>query len=697
MKTKYFIFSLFLISFVSKNYAQSDFCGTTAAHQKAIAQNPDILKIDQDIEKFTREWIANKPKNKTNDDQVYVIPIVFHIIHNYGGENISDEQVKDEVDILNVDFRKLNEDTSDVIAPFKSLIADSRIEFRLAQIDENGNCTNGIDRIQSYETYVGGDDAKLNQWPQHKYLNVWVVSTMADGVAGYAYYPSSGASNPQVDGVIILSDYIGSIGTSNANNSRALTHEIGHYLNLSHPWGSGNSPGVACGDDGVDDTPETMGWDYCPSENASKVCNDTVAENYQNYMDYSYCSVMYSLGQRDRMHATLENTIAYRNNLWSDANLIATGTDSGYSATCAPYADFYADEYLICEGESVELTDASWNGTVSSRTWSVPGGTPSSTTDESIDVTFDNPGWQEVSLTATNAQGSDTKTESAYIYVSPLTAQRTGPFFEGFGNGEKDFNDNWLVFNNDQNESKWQYSSKNGFSGGCAVLDSYESRPEESDDLISPSYDLSGMSTLYFNFKYACATAAFISDDMDDELKVYVSTDCGENWSVRATISGTKLVNNGNYSSSFVPGSSTVWTDYSIQLSSTSAEPNVRFKFAFTSGGDANNLYIDNVNISSSSSAIGTIDLISSADFQIYPNPAENNFIININSESIQYGEIEILNMLGQEVKNVFAGNLIAGENEYKTDISDLNKGVYTVCLKVGDQIYQQRLVKAEE
>ena len=131
-----------------------------------------------------------------------------------------------------------------------------------------------------------------------------------------------------VDGVIALSTYVGSIGTSSPTNSRTLTHEIGHFFNLQHVWGNTNAPGVACGDDGVSDTPITKGWDHCPSSNYD-VCNNGVDENFQNYMEYSYCDVMFTQGQNTRMHAALNSTVQNRNNLWTTNNLIATGTKIG--------------------------------------------------------------------------------------------------------------------------------------------------------------------------------------------------------------------------------------------------------------------------------------------------------------------------------------------------------------------------------
>ena len=57
--------------------------------------------------------------------------IVFHIIHEGGAENISDDQVYDAMNILNRDFRLENEDVADVVEDFSDLPADIKIEFNI--------------------------------------------------------------------------------------------------------------------------------------------------------------------------------------------------------------------------------------------------------------------------------------------------------------------------------------------------------------------------------------------------------------------------------------------------------------------------------------------------------------------------------------------------------------------------------------
>ncbi|MBK7183135.1 MAG: hypothetical protein IPH89_09460 [Bacteroidetes bacterium] len=172
---------------------------------------------------------------------------------------------------MNKTFRKQSADTASIIAAFKPLHADCDIEFRLATLDPNGNCTSGINRIASPLTTTGDHAVKsLIHWDPSKYLNVYVVQNAA-GLAGHAVWPADADSIPNWDGIVISHDYVGSVGTSTPQRSVVLAHECGHYLNLQHIWGGNNVPNFyyyPCADpfkdcnidDLVTDTPPTIGW-----------------------------------------------------------------------------------------------------------------------------------------------------------------------------------------------------------------------------------------------------------------------------------------------------------------------------------------------------------------------------------------------------------------------------------------------------
>ncbi len=83
-------------------------------------------------------------------------------------------------------------------------------------------------------------------------------------------------------------------------------------------------------------------------------------------------------------------------------------------------ADFTASATTIYEGGSVTFTDLSTNGP-NALDWVFDGGTPGTSTQQNPTVTYNTAGTYDVTLTATNAYGSDTETKTDYITVLTLT------------------------------------------------------------------------------------------------------------------------------------------------------------------------------------------------------------------------------------------------------------------------------------
>jgi len=670
-------------------------CGTTEAMQKVFAEHPEI-KADFEArealaEDADRIAFANGYRQQESSSQsmppVYIIPIVFHIIHDYGTENISDAQILDEVRILNEDFRKLNADTSLIVPTFQGIADDAEIEFRLANIDPQGNCTNGIDRIASVETYIGDDGSKLNPWPRNKYLNVWVVKTISSGAAGYAYLPGT-APSANADGIIILSTYVGSIGTGNVGTSRALTHEIGHFLNLQHVWGSSNNPGVSCGNDGVSDTPMTKGWTSCNLTN-NDVCVNNVEENVQNFMEYAYCSRMFTTGQRTRMRNALNAGAGQRNQLWTSTNLTATGVNNSPPNVCAPKADFFPNTAVyVCAGNSLNFTDLSWNGTPTVWNWSFPGGTPSSSSAQHPAVQYNTPGTYDVTLTSTNASGSDTKTRTGLIVVLPGTAQYTQWYYsESFENSTTVSND-WIIENPTGGQA-FTRTTTAGYTGTASMrLNNYSNASGNIDDIISPSVDLSLIPQPGFTFRYAFRQKG---TGNTDKLRVLVSTNCGQTWTQRWLKSGQSLSTvTGTQSTAYTPASSTDWRQETVNILSYVNNTNVRFMFEFTSGG-GNNIYIEDVNITSATAIADPAASLQS--FDVFPNPASENAVTSIVLTDRQNINLRVYDMTGRETATLANGDYAAGSHNFTLETASLSKGIYLLRLELNGRSLTQKLI----
>lgn len=676
------------------NHSDHLLCGTDMMMQKVFAEHPEI-KADferREAEAAEADRLAflegyRDQSRGMMQTPIYTIPVVFHIIHDYGSENISDAQVRDAVRIMNEDYNKDNADTSSIVPTFQGIAADAQIQFKLANLDPNGNCTNGIDRIVSNETYIGDDGSKLNSWPRSKYLNIWVVKNISNGAAGYAYLPGT-APTASVDGIIILSTYVGSIGTGNTTTARALTHEIGHFLNLQHVWGSSNNPNVACGNDNVSDTPVTKGWTTC-NLTTNDVCNNNVEENVQNFMDYSYCYRMFTNGQKTRMHNALNSGMGQRSSLWTNSNLNATGVNNNPPNTCAPKADFApATSISICAGSSVNFSDLSWNSDATAWSWSFSGGTPSTSTLQNPTIQYTTPGIYDVTLTASNTSGSNTKTRTGHIVVLPATAAYNNTFYsESFENSTQVAAD-WII-NNPGGGSAFQQTTTAGYTGVASMkLNNYTTTTDGLiDELITPSINLTAINSPSLTFRWAYRQTNTADAD---KLRLLASTDCGRTWVQRWVKSGTNLNSvSGTQTSAFTP-TTAQWALASVVVTTYANEPNMRFKFEFTSGG-GNSVYIDDVNITGPA---GLADLTNGIEqFMVFPNPTSEQATISVTLAEKQDLELQVLDITGRVVNSFGGGLQPAGSHNYQLNTAALPAGIYFVQLQSGGKTTTQKLI----
>ena len=600
-------FFLFGSSIVAQEFPKG-FCGSTEQLNKRLL-DPVFKQEFEASQELLNQAAKEYKKEPIKRGIVYKIPIVFHVLHKGGIENISNDQINDAVRILNRDFRKLNADTSGIHPAFKGLAADAEIEFVLATKAPNGKCFSGITRtlatsdttdgFEQVKMVKNGNDVFKGEWSSSKYLNVFICNDLGDGKAGYTYYPYT--TSMLYGGIWILHRYIGSFGTSSVTNSRAMTHEVGHWFNLSHVWGSTNEPGVSCGDDDVNDTPITKGWLYsCPFGPTN--CSPGVVENVENYMEYSYCSKMFTLGQKARMIAALKSSVGGRNNLWTATNLNNTGTAN--PQLCL--VDFTSSSTVICQNETVTFNDISYNN-ITSWLWTFPNGTTS--TIKNPTYTFSEPGTFTISLKVSN--GIQTLSTSKVFTVQK---NQTLPYYEDF---EKNVNgsviSNWTVVNAEKNAS-FEVTSQAALSGvKSATLQNFGQNVKSVDELVSAPFDLSDINKdklITLSFRYAYRK---LKSTTREYLYVYLSNDCGVNWSSKLYLDGSRLSTIAE-AASWKPSQVNEWV--TIHLKTIDAkywQPGTRIKFMFkndaVNGG--NNLYLDDINLYAglpSDTIIKTID-----------------------------------------------------------------------------------------
>ncbi len=660
-------------------------CATDEVYREIIKNNPAVITERQKLDAFVQDYISNNPKT----DQVYIIPVVFHVVHDYGVENISYEQIVDAVEYMNTDYRLRRSDTSQIHPAFKNIAADTKIEFRLARIDPWGECTIGVTRTVSETTYAGGEDAKdaAPTWPPDQYLNIWTVYSLGNGAAGWSYYP--GTAPYGSDGIILLHDYVGPSGTSSGNHGSVLTHEAGHYLNLPHPWGSTNDPELQSNcdmDDGIEDTPNTIGHTSC---NINAVSCGTL-DNVQNFMDYSYCYKMFTQGQSNVMRATLNSSVAGRNNLSSQANLIATGTNDGYvPQICAPVADFKASVTMGCSGFSVQYNDLSYNTDfIGQYNWTFEGGTPANSDESDPQVTYYQKGFFDAQLYVENPTDFDAKSIQNYIRVYDIADGFTLPYTESFettsfplitGNTNNDF---YIA----QSGSRYWEQASTGYSGkSIKILNKYNETGTKNRIYLPNLYLENDNQPVQVTLKVAYGKSS--DESTSDRLKFYLSSACGDSLRIVNILSGSSLVSAYVSSWSTYTPSAEDWKTHTFTINpSALSGNNLRLVLEAESGG-GNAIYVDDVSFEVIQTNVD--DNFADDGISVYPNPCVDELYIQNAGAGVV--KIAITDYTG---KILSSGEVSGQQINAGSLIENLPAGIYFMRTETDTNLKTIKLIK---
>jgi len=382
------------------------------------AQENAIQSFDTQVHQYLLSLLASNVFQKGAFAPPYVVPVVVHILHDGGAENIPDGQVFAAIEHLNEAFAAQGY--------FGQLGATTptQIQFCLAKRDPDGHATTGITRTQSTLTNIEIETQDLQakdliRWDPLNYVNIWVVREIVSlsagaGVSGYAYFPS--VHGLPIDGIVCEAKYF---GTSPAEDG-LLIHEMGHYLGLYHTF-EGGCPNNDCtldGDKVCDTPPDHAIHTACPFNSCSTdvapgspflVDGNDLTGDFMDYSPFS-CYYLFTANQATRMQVSLE--LARQSLLSSKGCQIpcSQAIDAAFSAVPNPV---FAGQTLVLTNNSTNASNFSWsaNGVEFAQT-------------QNTSFVFNNVGQQIIALKLANSDPNCA--EEAFQYVDVLCPVQVG-------------------------------------------------------------------------------------------------------------------------------------------------------------------------------------------------------------------------------------------------------------------------------
>ena len=687
---------------------KSSRCATVPLLEKNLEKNPELRKTYEREALRVKETATLRALESTLREQAdtLYVPVVFHIVLQNPNQ-VTDAQIKAQLDTLNIDFAGLNADSSKIPSYFKSRFGKAKIQFRIARRTPNDEPSNGINRYVTTKSSYNYTDNSLkykaqggaDAWDPSRYLNVWLTN-LSNSILGYATFPGSSAAAEQ--GVVIQFNTVPGGNLSPYNKGRTLVHEAGHYFFLYHIWGD-DATGSCTGTDEIADTPnqadESGG---CPTgvrtDNCSPVSPGIM---YQNYMDYTNdaCMVMFTQMQAERMESTLTGIrasllasngadpvilISINASLRSINNPIARVCTPGFSPSIT--LRNLGSQVLTSAGIYASIDGAApvrtaWTGNLASQA--------------AINVTLN-------SLTATTGKhtlkiyvaepngttdgemSNDTLT-TVFEYYPPVEP----PVIEGF-EGTTFPPLGWDIVNPD-NYITWERTTVAAKTGNASVvirnLDYAQNGPQ--DYLRLPLVNINSADSAFLSFQVAAAVFSDLSttNNVWDTLQVLVSTDCGNSYTSLYKKWGSNLVTRKTpVTTSFLPTDSE-WRKDSVDLTGYIGKGPIMVAF-LNSSENENNIYLDDINLSK----LTINPNLKAKGILITPNPTSGALSVQFYPNPTNLKSISIYDMSGKKMAERTMNN--SGNTRYDFDLSYFASGLYTVRIIYTDKTVVQKVMK---
>lgn len=356
------------------------------------------------------------------------------------------------------------------------------------------------------------------------------------------------------------------------------------------------------------------------------------------------------------------------------------------TTTTPPVANFTSDIHIVCVGDSVQFTDLSYNA-APGWNWSFGGGTPSTSNERDPMVQFNEEGVYTVSLEVENPSGGDSETITDYIYV--YGDGIAPPYNESFETIDTLMANEWLVQNPDH-DITWELLTTAGFeSDQSAWINNFQNATGHVDEMLSRTIDLSGAGDVYISFKVAYAQRNELNND---QLRLFISNDCGSTWLLRGLWEGTEMLpTSAPTEDPFVPQGEDDWQEIVVDnIFSAHFGPNFRFKFEFIHD-NGNNIYLDDINLHMSAVGIDENENTVSG-FELFPNPARGQTTLEFTLAESGNVNYLVLDASGRSIRESALGYQPEGTHRHIVHTYDLAKGMYLMRLMVDGQSETRKL-----
>lgn len=356
--------------------------------------------------------------------------------------------------------------------------------------------------------------------------------------------------------------------------------------------------------------------------------------------------------------------------------------------TESPEAAFEMSQHYICVGNELQFWDVSQEN-APGWDWTFEGGTPAISDEVNPIVTYDEPGTYDVTLEVSNSAGTtDLICEDCVIVYDSIG--EVLPLVEGFENSMNLADLNWYTLDDDLGNG-WRITDAAGFTGDQSMwIENYVLDIQEIYEVYSTPFDLSDVPdglNVYLSFKYAYTG---LEGENDDRLRLYMSTNCGETWSLKSQYQSDELITAPLTLENFIPASNAQWQQEIYEVNPADHDPAVAFKFWFRND-NGNNIYIDDINIWSAETHVDELEGVQS--FVVFPNPTDGITNLKVTTSAGSQLDIRLFDLHGRLVLSD-QWNVPVGQSSRVLDLSSMSQGIYTLQLSDGLGSITQKLVR---